>query len=87
MPSLSRQFICVLPFTLAAVLPFMLPSLAGAAAAQADVLSAEESDPNRLGWMQGFPPVSERVIGQPDSNYFSFPKMRRVTFAAYLRAG
>lgn len=40
------------------------------------VLSAEESDPNRLGWMQGFPPAPEQVIGQPDSNYFSFPKMR-----------
>ena len=39
------------------------------------MLSAEASDPNRLGWMQGFPPPPERIIGQPDSNYFSFPKM------------
>lgn len=42
----------------------------------ADVLDAEQSDPNRLGWMQGFPPAPEQIIGQPDSNYFSFPKMR-----------
>ncbi|MFH1599898.1 MAG: serine hydrolase [Pseudomonadota bacterium] len=26
--------------------------------------------------MQGFPPPPERVVGQPDSNFFSFPKMR-----------
>ena len=39
-------------------------------------LSAVESDPGALGWMQGFPPPPEKVIGQPDSNYFSFPKMR-----------
>ncbi len=42
----------------------------------ADYLSAEASDPRRLGWMQGFPPTADRQIGQPDSNYFSFPKLR-----------
>ena len=76
MPRLSRRFVLALPFALPAVLSVMLLKWVDTAAAQADVLSAEESDPNRLGWMQGFPPVSERVIGQPDSNYFSFPKMR-----------
>ena len=39
-------------------------------------LSAAESDPRVLGWMQGFPPPPERLITQPDSNYFSFPKLR-----------
>ncbi|MEL7537909.1 MAG: serine hydrolase [Pseudomonadota bacterium] len=39
-------------------------------------LTAAESDPTALGWMVGFPPPPDRVIGQPDSNYFSFPKMR-----------
>lgn len=39
-------------------------------------LSAQESDPRVLGWMQGFPPPSNKQIGQPDSNYFSFPKLR-----------
>lgn len=37
---------------------------------------ASESDPEYLGWMVGFPPPAEKIIGQPDSNYFSFPKMR-----------
>jgi len=38
--------------------------------------SASASDPQTLGWMQGFPPPADKLIGQPDSNYFSFPKMR-----------
>ena len=42
----------------------------------AQPLSAEESDPRTLGWMQGFPPPNDRLIMQPDSNYFSFPKLR-----------
>ena len=39
-------------------------------------LSAEESDPGELGWMTGFPPPPERLIMQPESDYFSFPKLR-----------
>ena len=44
--------------------------------ASAQPLSAEESDPRTLGWMQGFPPPPDKLIMQPDSNYFSFPKLR-----------
>ncbi|WP_129645484.1 serine hydrolase domain-containing protein [Peristeroidobacter agariperforans] len=39
-------------------------------------LSAQESDPKVLGWMQGFPPPEDKIITQPDSVYFSFPKLR-----------
>jgi CubicO group peptidase (beta-lactamase class C family) len=42
----------------------------------AQVLSAAESDPNAMGWMQGFPPPADKLIMQPDSNFFSFPKLR-----------
>lgn len=42
----------------------------------AEPLSAFQSDPKALGWMTGFPPPADKIIGQPDSNYFSFPKMR-----------
>ncbi len=38
--------------------------------------TSANSDPRILGWMQGSPPPSEKLIGQPDSNYFSFPKLR-----------
>ena len=46
------------------------------AAAKSAPLSAAESDPKTLGWMKGFPPSPEKSIMQPDSNYFSFPKLR-----------
>jgi CubicO group peptidase (beta-lactamase class C family) len=45
--------------------------------AQSDTpLSAENSDPRKLGWMTGFPPPPEKLIMQPESDYFSFPKLR-----------
>lgn len=52
-------------------------ALAGGVSAQtARSMTAAESDPAALGWMQGFPPRPDKVIGQPDSNFFSFPKLR-----------
>ena len=39
-------------------------------------LSAQESDPRVMGWMKGFPPPKDKIITQPDSVYFSFPKLR-----------
>ena len=44
--------------------------------ASAQQLSAQESDPSVLDWMQGFPPPPDKLIMQPDSNFFSFPKLR-----------
>ena len=49
---------------------------ASEAAAQSAPLSAQDSDPRVMGWMQGFPPPPDKLITQPDSNYFSFPKLR-----------
>ena len=45
-------------------------------AVTAQTLSAQASDPKAMGWMQGFPPPPDKLITQPDSNYFSFPKLR-----------
>ena len=42
----------------------------------AQTLSAQESDPRVMGWMEGFPPPPDKLITQPDTNYFSFPKLR-----------
>jgi len=39
-------------------------------------LSAKDSDPKTLGWMTGFPPPPEKLIMQPESDFFSFPKLR-----------
>lgn len=38
--------------------------------------TAKSSDPKTIGWMEGFPPVPEKQIMLPDSNFFSFPKLR-----------
>lgn len=53
----------------------------GAAGAEVEaqnprVPSAAESDPAALGWMVGFPPPPGRIITQPDTVFFSFPKLR-----------
>jgi CubicO group peptidase (beta-lactamase class C family) len=56
----------------AALLVFaLLPQFAAA-----QTLTAQESDPRVMGWMKGFPPPPDKLITQPDSNYFSFPKLR-----------
>ena len=50
--------------------------LAATAAPAQETLDARQSDPRVMGWMQGFPPPPDRLITQPDANYFSFPKLR-----------
>ena len=47
-----------------------------ASSSQGRPLSARESDPRVLGWMEGFPPSPDKRIGQPDADYFGFPKLR-----------
>ena len=62
-----------------AVLLGLLVLLGGwgqACAQPGDPLSAEDSDPGRMGWMTGFPPPPDKLIMQPESDYFSFPKLR-----------
>lgn len=53
----------------------LLPTAHAADAAKPS-LDATASDPNVLGWMQGFPPPEAKRIRYTDSDYFSFPKLR-----------
>ncbi|UDL92878.1 beta-lactamase family protein [Mesorhizobium sp. PAMC28654] len=39
-------------------------------------MSAEASDPGKLGWMVGAPPPADKIIRFSDPDYFSFPKLR-----------
>ncbi|WP_232824868.1 serine hydrolase [Primorskyibacter marinus] len=39
-------------------------------------LSAQDSTPEALGWMQGFPPAADKTIRFTDPDYFAFPKLR-----------
>lgn len=59
----------------AAFLALFAGALSGAAA-QSKPLTAAESDPQALRWMEGFPPPASKLIRQPESNFFSFPKLR-----------
>ena len=61
--------------TLAVLAAIFIPSISASEAAPAP-LSASESNPIKLGWMQGFPVPADKLIMQPESDFFSFPKMR-----------
>lgn len=39
-------------------------------------LTASESDPIRIGWMQGFPPPPDRTVSMADGSFFEFPALR-----------
>lgn len=47
-----------------------------ALAQTAQPLSAQASDPETMGWMQGFPPADDKTIRFTDADYFAFPKLR-----------
>ncbi|GGE19652.1 6-aminohexanoate-dimer hydrolase [Polymorphobacter glacialis] len=52
--------------------------LAGTAAMAQDKtpLNAADSDPVRLGWMQGFPPAADKQVRWDNSSMWAFPKTR-----------
>jgi CubicO group peptidase (beta-lactamase class C family) len=62
-----------LPIALAVALPLLS---SGAFGQDTLPLSADQSDPRVLGWMQGFPPPEDKIIRFSDSDYFAFPKSR-----------
>ena len=66
MLNIWRQSLCLI----------LVPALLSPALADAEPLDDAASDPNTMGWMRGFPPPDERIIGHPASDYFSFPKLR-----------
>lgn len=39
-------------------------------------LSAKDSDPVKMGWMQGFPPPKDKIVSAEDGSFFNFPAMR-----------
>lgn len=44
--------------------------------AQKEPMTAEQSDPTKLGWMKGFPPPKDKVISAIDGSFFRFPALR-----------
>lgn len=39
-------------------------------------LSAHETDPGPMGWMQGFPPAEDKTLSAADGSFFQFPGLR-----------
>jgi CubicO group peptidase (beta-lactamase class C family) len=65
-----------IPVSLLVGLMALLGFFAQTNAQSSSYLNAKESDPRKLGWMTGFPPPPEKLIMQPESDFFSFPKLR-----------
>ncbi len=72
MLTLLQRSLPLLPLTIA----MTLTSISITSHAEDARLTAKQSDPQMLGWMQGFPPPADKLITQPSSNFFSFPKLR-----------
>ena len=53
-----------------------MSSLSNADTQATQYLDAQASDPSVMGWMTGFPPPPAALIMQPESDFFSFPKLR-----------
>ncbi|MCH5291829.1 MAG: hypothetical protein J1D88_08780, partial [Treponema sp.] len=71
-------------FTAAATLPLFLlscdsgksSSASGIYATPAPDSDAAASDPNVMGWMQGFPPAADKTVSAADGSFFNFPALR-----------
>lgn len=50
--------------------------MAGQSQQNAKPLDAEASNPNLMGWMQGFPPPADRILSAKDGSFFQFPGLR-----------
>ncbi len=70
MLTLLKRSFALVPLTLAVGL------LSVSGHANNTPLTAQQSDPQVLGWMQGFPPPADKLVSQPQSDFFSFPKLR-----------
>ena len=62
--------------TMAASLAASVLLAGGVVAQPAGTLSAQDSDPIKMGWMQGFSPANGKTIRFTDPDYFAFPKLR-----------
>ncbi|WP_021027401.1 serine hydrolase [Comamonas sp. B-9] len=64
------------PGLIAASLLLALSAAAAPASPSPPYPDAADSDPIKLGWMQGSPPPADRILRFDDGSYFQFPAMR-----------
>ena len=58
------------------LLTFFFTTMTSLAQAPVKYLSAKESDPIKMGWMQGFPPPKDKILSAADGSFFNFPASR-----------
>lgn len=59
------------------ILPFLIISLSNLSYMNAQIfLNAEDSNPNKMGWLKGYPPNKDRILSMSDGSFFEFPAMR-----------
>jgi hypothetical protein len=66
--------------------PGIAALLAAAPLAAQPFPDARATDPEMMGWMQGFPPPADKIVGFTDLGYFTFPKTRW-SFSNYRQFG
>lgn len=66
---------CAIPLILGAS-GLLTQVYAHAAPTKPQYLSAQDSDPVNMGWMQGFPPPKDKQLKFADGSFFEFPAMR-----------
>src|SRR5690554_7355762 len=71
MPILSRVLSTAASIALLTGM-FAIPT----AQASTDTLSAQKSDPIKMGWMQGSPPPQDKQLTFADGSFFAFPALR-----------
>ena len=59
-----------------ALITAMLFSAASTAQETKELLTAQASDPTKIGWMLGAPPPADKVIRFDDGSYLKFPQLR-----------
>ncbi len=76
MLTLLQRSLSLLSFTPLLPLTIAMTLLSTTSHANDTPLTAKQSDPQAFDWMQGFPPPNDKLIAQPSSDFFSFPKLR-----------
>jgi CubicO group peptidase (beta-lactamase class C family) len=55
---------------------FLIISITGNRVLGQNILTAKDSDPEKMDWMQGFPPSDDKIISAIDGSFFRFPALR-----------
>ena len=72
----STRYLHNLPVLLVVLLSLFLVTNSSFAQTQQEYPSARETMPEKMEWMQGFPPPDSLLLSASDGSFFTFPKMR-----------